>query len=162
MKRFVSLFVSVFAILTAITTANAQKTPASCQNLPSESQLRQLLVQAQDVNKPIGGLFEGKRMWAAVVNRDGVVCAFNTSTTDPSQVWPGSQAIAKAKAYTANAFSLDDLALSTARLYTFTQPGHSLASLGQSNLFNPRFLAPPSGQDGGEGSIAGGLIFFGG
>jgi uncharacterized protein GlcG (DUF336 family) len=163
MKRFVSLFISVFAILIAITTANAQKTPAAgCQNLPSESQLRQLLVQAQDVNKPIGGLFDGKRMWAAVVNRDGVVCAFNTSTPDATQVWPGSQAIAKSKAYTANAFSLDDLALSTARLYTFTQPGHSLASLGQSNLFNPQFLAPPSGQDGGEGSIAGGLIFFGG
>ena len=163
MKRFVSLFVSVFTILIPITAANAQKTPAAgCQNLPSESQLRQLLVQAQDVNKPIGGLFDGKRMWAAVVNRDGVVCAFNTSTGDATQVWPGSQAIAKSKAYTANAFSLDDLALSTARLYTFTQPGHSLASLGQSNLFNPQFLAPPSGQDAGEGSIAGGLIFFGG
>ena len=44
-------------------------------------------------------------------------------------MWPGSQAIAKSKAYTANAFSLDSLALSTARLYTFTQPGHSLWSL---------------------------------
>jgi len=163
MKRFLSLFVSVFAMFIVVTTANAQKTTTpGCQNLPSESQLRQLLIQAQDVNKPIGGLFDGKRMWAAVVNRDGVVCAFNTSTGDATQVWPGSQAIAKSKAYTANAFSLDDLPLSTARLYTFTQPGHSLASLGQSNLFNPQFLAPPSGQDGGEGSIAGGLIFFGG
>jgi len=163
MKRFLSLFVSVFAMFIVVTTANAQKTTtAGCQNLPSESQLRQLLIQAQDVNKPIGGLFDGKRMWAAVVNRDGVVCAFNTSTGDATQVWPGSQAIAKSKAYTANAFSLDDLPLSTARLYTFTQPGHSLASLGQSNLFNPQFLAPPSGLDGGEGSIAGGLIFFGG
>ena len=38
------------------------------------------------------------------------------SQTDPTQVWPGSQAIAKAKAYTANAFSLDSLALSTALL----------------------------------------------
>src|SRR4029453_3599432 len=101
-------------------------------------------------------------MWGAVVNRDGAVCAFNTSTGDATHVWPGSQAIAKAKAYTANAFSLDDLPLSTARLYTFTQPGHSLASLGQSNLFNPQFLAAPSGQDGGQNSFVGGLIFFGG
>src|SRR4051812_35286944 len=106
--------------------------------------------------------FEGVRMWAAVVNRDGEVCASNTSTADATQAWPGSQAIAKSKAYTANAFSLDDLALSTARLYTFTQPGHSLSSLGQSNLFNPKFLASPSGDDGGQGSIVGGLIFFGG
>lgn len=145
------------------TTVNAQKAPSpSCQNLPTESQLRQLLVQAQNVNKPIGGLFNGERMWGAVVNRDGAICSFTTSTGDPTQVWPGSQAIAKAKAYTANAFSLDDLPLSTARLYTFTQPGHSLWSLGQSNLFNSQFLAPPSGQNGGQGEIAGGLIFFGG
>jgi len=101
-------------------------------------------------------------MWAAVVNRDGEICSFSTSTDDPTQVWPGSQAIAKAKAYTANAFSLDTLALSTARLYTFTQPGHSLWSLGQSNLFHPGALAPPEGQGGAKNRIAGGLIFFGG
>src|SRR5262245_29880474 len=163
MKRFASLLVAACATLIALTTANAQKAPApGCQNLPSESQLRQLLVQAQNVNKPIGGLFDGKNMWAAVVNRDGAVCAYNTSTGDATQVWPGSQAIAKSKAYTANAFSLDDLPLSTARLYTFTQPGHSLWSLGQSNLFNSQFLATPGGQGGGRNQIAGGLIFFGG
>src|SRR5262249_57617103 len=44
----------------------------------------------------------------------------------------------------------------------FTQPGHSLWSLGQSNLFNPAALAPPSGQGWGLNQIAGGLIFFGG
>ena len=59
-------------------------------------------------------------------------------------------------------FSLDSLALSTALLYTFTQPGHSLWSLGQSNLFDPKALAPPTGQSGGREQIAGGLIFFGG
>ena len=59
-------------------------------------------------------------------------------------------------------FSLDSLALSTARLYTFTQPGHSLWSLGQSNLFDPQALAPPSGAGGAKNQIAGGLIFFGG
>jgi uncharacterized protein GlcG (DUF336 family) len=76
-------------------------------------------------------------------------------------VWPGSQAIAKAKAYTANAFSLDDFALSTARLYTFTQPGHSLWSMGQSNLFDSSRLLPPGGS-GDKNHIDGGLIFFGG
>ena len=172
MKRIMSIVVPataalVLAAVTALaqqaTTPNAEKSNnGKCHNLPSASRLRQLLFQAQNVNKPIGGLFEGTRMWAAVVNRDGEVCAYATSTNDPTQVWPGSQAIAKSKAYTANAFSLDDLALSTARLYTFTQPGHSLWSLGQSNLFNPQFLAPPAGQGGGQNQIAGGLIFFGG
>ena len=101
-------------------------------------------------------------MWGAVVNRDGEICVYATTTSDATQVWPGSQAIAKAKAYTANAFSLDSLALSTAMLYTFTQPGHSLWSLGQSNLWHPALTAPPGGQGGGNSQIAGGLIFFGG
>lgn len=135
---------------------------ARCKDLPSEKQLKDFLILSQKEGGDAGGLFHGARMWAALVNRDGEVCAFTTSTADPAQVWPGSQAIAKAKAYTANAFSLDTLPLSTARLYTFTQPGHSLWSLGQSNTFNPSFLAPPSEQRGGEDRIAGGLIFFGG
>jgi uncharacterized protein GlcG (DUF336 family) len=101
-------------------------------------------------------------MWAAVVNRDGAICSFNTSTEDRTQVCPGSQAIAKSKAYTANAFSLDTLALSTARLYTLTQPGHSLWSLFGSNSFDPRLLARPEGGDGGGNQIGGGMIFFGG
>jgi uncharacterized protein GlcG (DUF336 family) len=101
-------------------------------------------------------------MWAAVVNREGELCAYVTSTTDPTQVWPGSQAIAKSKAYTANAFSVDVLPLSTARLYTFTQPGHSLWSLFGSNHFDTRLLAGPGTQDGGRNQIPGGNIYFGG
>ena len=155
MKRTLSLFITAAALVAlAATTTNAQKVSIpGCQQLPSESQLRQLLVQAQNVNKPIGGLFDGAKMWAAVVNRDGAVCAFSTSTSDPNAgMARQSGAIARAKAYTANAFKVLMIsALSTARLYTFTQPGHSLWSLGQSNLFNPGALAPPSGQDGGQG-----------
>jgi uncharacterized protein GlcG (DUF336 family) len=132
----------------------------NCQNLPSAAQIKAALVAASDPT--IGGLFNGERMWGAVVNRDGQFCAEATSTGDKTQVWPGSQAIAKAKAYTANAFSLDSLALSTAMLYTFTQPGHSLWSLGQSNLFNPAFLTATNDTTTGTGQIAGGLIFFGG
>lgn len=149
---------------------NPPAPPINCQGLPNAATLQAQLVAAASTATldtsgiwgPVGGLFGGTRMWAAVVNRDGELCAFVTSTTDPTQVWPGSQAIAKAKAYTANAFSLDSSALSTARLYTFTQPGHSLWSLGDSNLFNPKFLAPPGGQGGGNNQITGGLIFFGG
>ena len=134
---------------------------SNCQGLLTAAQLRSYMKQAAAAGA-VGGLFGGERMWAAVVNRDGELCAYTTSTDDPKQVWPGSQAIAKSKAYTANAFSLDNFALSTARLYTFTQPGHSLWSLGQSNLFNPSALARPSTGDGGRNQITGGLIFFGG
>ena len=133
----------------------------ACDGLPDERALRRWLREAPDAGGSAGGLFLGSRMWGAVVNRNGEVCSYATSTSNATQVWPGSQAIAKAKAYTANAFSLDTLALSTARLYTFTQPGHSLWSLGQSNLFDASQLQPPRGGND-RGDIVGGLIFFGG
>jgi uncharacterized protein GlcG (DUF336 family) len=152
----------VVAVLTVLpTTVLANPGNSNCQGLPSNSQLKTYLNMAFAQGNA-GGLFQGERMWGAVVNRDGEVCAYATSTADPTQVWPGSQAIAKAKAYTANAFSLDSLALSTARLYTFTQPGHSLWSLAYANPFDPTLLAPPSGNSGGKNQIAGGMIFFGG
>ncbi len=157
-------FAAILAALAAPVFAQGQGN-SKCADLPTESQLKTYLSGAPALSGAlggtVGGLFNGARMWGAVVNRDGEVCAFTTSTSDASQVWPGSQAIAKAKAYTANAFSLDSFALSTARLYTFTQPGHSLWSLGQSNLFDPTALQSPGAQ-AGKNKIAGGLIFFGG
>jgi uncharacterized protein GlcG (DUF336 family) len=146
----------------SIDASDSARRSSDCRGLPSVSDLRELLQDAPDHGGDAGGLFNGERMWGALVNRDGALCGAATSTADATQVWPGSQAIAKAKAYTANAFSLDTLALSTARLYTFTQPGHSLWSLGQANLFNPEFLAAPDDSRQGRGQIAGGHIFFGG
>jgi uncharacterized protein GlcG (DUF336 family) len=133
---------------------------ADCAGLPTAADLAAHLAAAPAHGGDAGGLFHGTLMWAAVVNRDGELCAAVTSTSDPTQVWPGSQAIAKSKAYTANAFSLDGLALSTAQLYTLTQPGHSLWSLGQSNLFDTDALAAPDAR--ARRRIAAGLIFFGG
>lgn len=146
----------------SVNAADSARRAAECRGLPSVEKLQELLQDAPAHGGSAGGLFVGARMWVAVVNRDGALCGAITSTDDATQVWPGSQAIAKAKAYTANAFSLDSLALSTARLYTFTQPGHSLWSLGQSNLFNPDFLAAPNDPKQGRGQIGGGTIFFGG
>lgn len=131
----------------------------NCVGLPTAADLQNLLVSAPASGGQAGGLFGGTRMWAAVVNRNGEVCAYATSQpANPTQVWPGSQAIAKAKAYTANAFSIDSLALSTAQLYTFSQPGHSLWGLNQSQPFNPSAL----GSYGGRGQVVGGIITFGG
>src|SRR6476646_6183778 len=55
-----------------------------------------------------GGLFSPNRMWAAVVDRQGVLCSVTRSDPD---AWPGSRDIAIAKAFTANAFSSHTLAL---------------------------------------------------
>jgi uncharacterized protein GlcG (DUF336 family) len=101
-----------------------------------------------------GGLFTPNRMWAAVVDRKGVLCEV-ISTGD---AWPGSRAIAVAKANTANAFSNDALAISTANLYGPTQPGGSLYGLNNSNPFNSFF----DGQGTGIGFVPGGIITFGG
>jgi uncharacterized protein GlcG (DUF336 family) len=148
--------------------SHADGDDAACKNLPSTSQLRAFLQQAASVSAfgHAGGIFDGTRMWGAVVDKDGDLCAYVTSTPNPRDVWPGSQAIAKTKAYTANAYNVNAgpgvPVLSTANLYTFTQPGHSLWSLGHSNGFNPKYLAEPDGAGGGEHQLVGGQIFFGG
>jgi len=102
-----------------------------------------------------GGIFKPNRMWSAVVDRQGVLCSIINSANDP---WPGSRAIAIAKASTANDFSNSALALSTANLYAPTQPGGSLYGLNNSNPFNPAFLT----QGIGDGFVPGGIITFGG
>ena len=133
----------VMALAMATPAKNVQAAGGNggeCRGLPDNFELQGLLAKAPtnpSTDGDAGGLFHGKLMWGAVVSRDGELCAYITSTSDPNQVWPGSQAIAKAKAYTANAFSNDTLPLSTARLYTFSQPGHSLFGLNNSNPFDP-------------------------
>jgi uncharacterized protein GlcG (DUF336 family) len=102
-----------------------------------------------------GGLFQPNRMWSAVVDRKGRLCSVIASNSD---AWPGSRAIAIAKAETANDFSNNIVALSTANLYGPTQPGGSLYGLNNSNPFNPLFNA----QGTGVGYVPGGIITFGG
>lgn len=98
------------------------------------------------------------------MDRNGILCA----TVKNDDAWPGSRAIAIAKAETANDFSNRRLALSTANLYAATQPGGSLYGLNNSNPFNPFFNAitennavnPARGN--GVGFNPGGIITFGG
>jgi uncharacterized protein GlcG (DUF336 family) len=128
---------------------------ASCQ-IPGQTVANVQAQLATVVKEPDqnGGLFSPNRMWAAVVDRAGTLC----SVIVTGDAWPGSRAIAIAKASTANGFSNDALALSTANLYSPTQPGGSLYGLNDSNPFNPRFQ--PQGT--GIGFVPGGVITFGG
>jgi uncharacterized protein GlcG (DUF336 family) len=59
-----------------------------------------------------GGLFHGRAEWAAIVNRKGQVCAVIPPSDSAGGYWPGSRTISMAKAFTANGFSTDTLALS--------------------------------------------------
>ena len=72
-------------------------------------------------------------MWATVVDRAGVVVAVVNSGPAVDDQWLGSRAISAQKANTANAFSLDGFALSTANLFSAVQPGGSLFGLQESN-----------------------------
>jgi len=140
----------------------AGRAPAKCGDLPSVDDLTKFLRTAPGVEGDAGGLFSGKREWAAIVNRQGEICVTAVATEDPASSWPGSQAIAKAKAYTANAFSTDDMPLSTARLYTLSQPNHSLWGIAQPNPFQADCLVAPDDMKSTNGKVCGGSIAFGG
>ena len=140
----------------------AGRAAAKCSDLPSADDLTKWLRTAPGVEGEAGGLFSGKREWGAIVNRQGEICATAVATEDHAGSWPGSQAIAKAKAYTANAFSTDDSPLSTARLYTLTQPNHSLWGVQGPNAFHPDCVVAPDDMKSTNGKVCGGSIPFGG
>lgn len=139
----------------------AQSAPdGGCGGLPDSEALRELLRQAPQQIEA-GGLAAGQFEWGAVVDRNGRVCALAVATEDSAAAWPGSRAIALAKAFTANAFSSDTAPLSTARMYTLGQPGQSLYGLAQTNPFDPACMGRPD-EDAPLGRICGGVVAFGG
>src|SRR5690348_4977928 len=79
----------------------AGRAAAQCSDLPSTDDLKKWLRAAPADGGEAGGLFSGHMEWAAIVNREGVLCATMVATDEAASAWPGSQSIAKAKAYTA-------------------------------------------------------------
>lgn len=108
---------------------NGQGSGNACSGLPSHAELRAALNAAQAQGN--GGF--GLEMWGTIVNRDGIVCAVAFTGANRGDQWPGSRVISAQKANTANAFSLPNLALSTANLYSAVQPGGTLYGLQHSN-----------------------------
>jgi uncharacterized protein GlcG (DUF336 family) len=133
-----------------------------CADVPDAAQLKKLLQDAPSQNGDAGGLNHGKAMWGALVNRDGELCALAVSTSDLAATWPGSRGIAIAKAFTSNAFSSDTAPLSTARLYTLSQPGHSLWAAANGNPLNALCMGAANDVSTGLGKVCGGTIVFGG
>ena len=119
-------------LIVIMVIASFMATSVSAGNLPSHSALQEALMAV--VKEKNGGF--GLHMWATLVDRDGVVKAVVFSGGDRGDQWPGSRVISAQKANTANAFSLPGLALSTANLFTATQPGGSLFGLQHSNPVN--------------------------
>src|SRR5512142_3110897 len=116
----------------AALTMGAGLAHADCASLPNWTTLKNALVAAVATESSGFDL----QMWATLVDRDGIVCAVAFSGADRGAQWPGSRVISAQKANTANAFSLDGLALSTANLFSAVQPGGSLYGLQHSNPVN--------------------------
>src|SRR5256885_4914526 len=137
---------------------------SGCGGLPDHDTLKGALISA--VAAESSGL--NNQMWATIVNRDGVVCAVAFSGADRAAQWPGSRVISAQKANTANAFSLDSLALSTANLFSAVQPGHSLFGLQASNPVDTGVAYGGKSEDYGtakdpmDGKKVGGVNVFGG
>lgn len=152
-------------LITAAMPCLGQQKP-DCSALPDTGRLR-LAVQSvvREGSSKNGGL--GNQEWAALVNRDGMVCAIVYSGTTRGDQWPGSRVIAASKANTANAFSGSNYALSTANVYAASQPGQSLYSVATSAPPNPQaVVGDPTSfgtpNDPMIGKAIGGVIIFGG
>jgi hypothetical protein len=128
-----AFLLSALAVSSSMVFADSGKSDKSASNncaaLPNHSALKQHLTTAR--NQSNGGF--NLDMWGTIVDRDGIVCAVAYTGGDRGAQWPGSRVISAQKANTANAFSLPGLALSSANLYTATQPGDSLFGLQLSN-----------------------------
>jgi uncharacterized protein GlcG (DUF336 family) len=103
-----------------------------------------------------------------VVDRNGAVCAVAFSGDKPTDQWPGSRAIAVEKAATANAFALDNFAISTSNLWGQVQPGAPLYGLPETNPPAVQELHAGSPDEYGTdrdpliGKPVGGIVVFGG
>lgn len=175
-KSFLSLTFGI-ALLGALTLAAGPAAAlADCRDLPNHAALKAALqASVFPTGGPKNGGFE-LQMWATLVDRDGQVCAVAFSGADRGAQWPGSRVISAQKANTANAFSLDGLALSTANLFSLVQPGGSLFGLQFSNPVDTAVAYGDNADDddgGGPskygkrkdpmvGHIVGGVNVFGG
>jgi uncharacterized protein GlcG (DUF336 family) len=167
MTHFVSRSgVKILVLIAAAPLACIAQSKPDCSEIPDAARLRSTLqsVVRQGASKN-GGM--GNQEWAAVVNRDGVVCAIVFSGNTRSDQWPGSRVIAGSKASTANGLSSNDFALSTANDFAPAQPGQSLYSLATSAAPNaeavfgdPATFGTPT--DPMVGKAIGGIIVFGG
>jgi uncharacterized protein GlcG (DUF336 family) len=151
-----------------VTLCGVAQASAACSDLPDHAATQAALkASVAPAGGPANGGFD-LHMWASLVDRDGVVCVVAFSGEDRDDQWPGSRVISAQKANTANAFSLDALALSTANLFSATQDGQSLFGLQFSNPVDAAVAYSGEGEAFGTdadpmvGKRVGGVNVFGG
>ncbi|GLU42121.1 MULTISPECIES: heme-binding protein [unclassified Pseudomonas] len=135
-----------------------------CAALPAHQLLREAL---QAAHGPHNGGF-GLDLWATLVDRSGRICALAYSGAGRDAQWPAARLVSAEKAYTANALSLDGLAMATANLYAAMQPGGSLFGLQGTHPPRTELAYAGPAERWGEvddplvGQRLGGLVAFGG
>jgi uncharacterized protein GlcG (DUF336 family) len=154
-----------FALTSALGIPTWAQSPQDCSKVPDYNSLKNALTAAvRQGSGANSGL--GNQEWAAVVNRDGIVCAVVFSGPNRGAQWPGSRVIAAEKANTANAFSTNNFALATGNVYAGAQPGGPL--YGIIGPPNPAVAFAGDPQQFGQqtdpmiGKAIGGVIVFGG
>lgn len=126
-----SLKNTVALLLTAGSVAMAGSANAACHDFDREE------VQAalDSVVGNAGGF--GLPMWLTIVDETGKICGVGTSGDEGALAsrseWLGSRVISAQKANTANAFSINGVAISSGALMAAVQPGGSLYGLSDSN-----------------------------
>jgi len=159
-------FATVAPILAGTTfllsSSTAQAATSGCAALPDHKAVLAALTAV--VESGNGGIFKPNMMWATLVDRSGSVCV----VAKIGDAWPGSRVISAQKANTANAFSNDQLALSTANIFSAVQPGGSLFGLQHSNpvdadtAYDGNAARFGSAKDPLVGARIGGVNVFGG
>lgn len=164
--RLTTLCLLFLGLSMASTSKLSAQAKPNCEGLPDADRFRTVVQQiVREGAAKNGGM--GNQEWAALVNRDGVVCAIVFSGTSRADEWPGSRVIAASKASTANGLSGRDYALSTANIFAASQPGESLYSLATSQPPNPNAVFGDPATFGTHndpmvGKAIGGIIVFGG
>lgn len=148
----------------------------SCESLPDYSAFTDAVDKAYDDTSMFGFGFVG--MWATLVDTTGKVCHVysvdgdfatpNGGADAGNTAWLGSRVISAQKANTANAFSLDEFAISTGAISVAVYPGGSLYGLQHSNPVDPAVAYRGSPQTYGtqadplKNKRIGGINVFGG
>jgi len=131
LKSFIGLILLTVGVIVVQPAVSKNQNGNRCADV-GRAQLRAAMSAADDA--VTGGY--SLNMWLVMVDQTGSVChVLNSSDVNGEHTgnvqWLGSRVIAAQKAYTANAFSLDGYAISTANLFTrgrLQGPGRTLGN----------------------------------
>jgi uncharacterized protein GlcG (DUF336 family) len=143
--RKLSLVAAVAVVAACSVAALSSSAVSSIAAEDIEKVLDQAEAQAKKEPSLLRVSADGKkqptRMHIVVVDRGGRVVGQRSM----ADAWVGSISIARAKAFTAVAFSSDENALTTRSLQPLTQPGGPLWNIGNSNVAEGGLIEFPGG-----------------